>query len=157
MPEFIPQTPAPANGVRFFNWPDAGEEISESLKMTHACVIPPGASIIHVSGQAGIRSDNTVPVDLTEKIREAFSHIELSLREAGLTGSSEDVWACVYKVMHLDMVKFIRLKLRFGIGEDLSRQYGCRIWLHAARCHDGVLWEKPTSFYRRRCFQASAA
>lgn len=101
MPEFIPPTPASSNDVRFFNWPGAGEEISEALKMTHACVIPPGASVIHVGGQAGIKSDGTVPTDLTEEIREAFSHIELSLREAGLTGTSEEVWACVYKVCSL--------------------------------------------------------
>lgn len=98
MPEFIPPTPASSNEVRFFNWPGAGEEISEALKMTHACVIPPGASVIHVGGQAGIKSDGTVPTDLTEEIREAFSHIELSLREAGLTGTSEEVWGCVFKV-----------------------------------------------------------
>lgn len=98
MPEFIPPTRASSNGVRFFNWPGAGEEISESLSMTHASVIPPGASIIHVGGQVGIKSDGTVPTDLAEEIREAFSHIELSLREAGLTGSSEEVWACVYIV-----------------------------------------------------------
>ncbi|KAH0423028.1 endoribonuclease L-PSP [Colletotrichum camelliae] len=119
MPEFIPQTPASASGVRFFNWPGAGEEISETLKMTHACVIPPGASIIHVGGQAGIKGDGTVPADLTEEIREAFSHIELSLREAGLTGSSEEVWACVYKVMYLGTVRTYHANTDAGFGLTL--------------------------------------
>ncbi|KAL2675740.1 hypothetical protein Neosp_011931 [[Neocosmospora] mangrovei] len=98
MPEFIPSTTAPANGVRFFNWPGAGEEISETLGFTHACIIPPGATIIHVGGQAGITPEGTVPSDLEEEIHEAFSHIELSLRAAGLTGTRQEVWACVYKV-----------------------------------------------------------
>ncbi|EEU49016.1 uncharacterized protein NECHADRAFT_75758 [Fusarium vanettenii 77-13-4] len=98
MPEFIPSTTAPANGVRFFNWPGAGEEISETLGFTHACIIPPGATIIHVGGQAGITPEGTVPSDLEEEIHAAFSHIELSLRAAGLTGTRQEVWACVYKV-----------------------------------------------------------
>ncbi|KIL88351.1 endoribonuclease l-psp [Fusarium avenaceum] len=91
MLEFIPPTQAPANGIRFFNWPGSGEQISDSLKFTHACVIPPNASIIHVGGQAGITDEGTVPTDLGDEIREAFSHIELSLRSAGLTGTSAEV------------------------------------------------------------------
>ncbi|KAI8719892.1 hypothetical protein NCS52_00771500 [Fusarium sp. LHS14.1] len=98
MPEFIPSTTAPANGVRFFNWPGAGEEISEALGFTHACIIPPGATIIHVGGQAGITPEGTVPSDVEEEIHEAFSHIELSLRAAGLAGTRQEVWACAYKV-----------------------------------------------------------
>lgn len=101
MPEFVPNTSAPANGVRYFNWPGAGVEISESLGMTHAVVIPPGVSIIHVGGQAGITAEGTVPVDLGEEITEAFEHIELSLREAGLTGSRHDVWGHVFRVCFL--------------------------------------------------------
>ncbi|KAG6355010.1 hypothetical protein INS49_004091 [Diaporthe citri] len=94
MPEFIPKTPAPANNIRFFNWPGAGEEISEILKVTHAAVIPPGVSTIHVGGQVGL----TVPAELEEEVKEAFEHIELSLRAAGLPGTKQEVWAYVYKV-----------------------------------------------------------
>ncbi|KAH7136945.1 hypothetical protein B0J13DRAFT_625558 [Dactylonectria estremocensis] len=98
MPEFIPKTLAALANVRFFNWPGAGVTISETLGMTHAAVTPPGASIIHVGGQAGITAEGTVPSNLEDEITEAFSHIELSLREAGLTGSRHDVWGCVFRI-----------------------------------------------------------
>lgn len=98
MPQFIPKTLASASGVKFFNWPGAGVTISETLGMTHAAVIPPGASIIHVGGQAGITAEGTVSSNLEDEITEAFQHIELSLREAGLTGSRYDVWGCVFRV-----------------------------------------------------------
>lgn len=98
MPEFIPKTPAPANNIRFFNWPGPGEAVSEDLGFTHACTIPADAVIIHVGGQGGIAADGTIPKDSEEEIILAFEHIELCLREAGLTGSKHDVWGCVYKV-----------------------------------------------------------
>lgn len=126
MLEFIPPTQAPANGIRFFNWPGSGEQISDSLKFTHACVIPPNASIIHVGGQAGITDDGTVPSDLGDEIREAFSHIELSLRSAGLTGTSAEVWACVYKasVLLLLTACITSTNMWSASGHNLSRQYG---------------------------------
>lgn len=66
--------------------------------MTHAAVIPPGVSTIHVGGQVGLTAQGTVPADLEEEIKEAFEHIELSLRAAGLSGTKQEVWAHVYKV-----------------------------------------------------------
>ncbi|KAH8589867.1 hypothetical protein B0O99DRAFT_636015 [Bisporella sp. PMI_857] len=98
MPAYIPDTKAAENGVEFFNWPGPGEAISETLNVTHAVVIPPGASIIQIGAQVGNTDSGAVPEDIEDEITEAFRHIELSLRESGLTGSITDVWGCVYRI-----------------------------------------------------------
>lgn len=108
MTEFVPSTLAPASSIRFFNWLGAGVEISEQLGMTHAVTIPPGTSIIHVGGQAGITAEGTVPSDLEDEITEAFAHIELSLREAGLSGLRHDVWGCIFRIW-LSSLKYSRV------------------------------------------------
>lgn len=144
MPEFIPQTPAPANNVRFFNWPGAGEDISETLKMTHAAVIPPGVSTIHVGGQVGLTAQGTVPAELAEEITEAFAHIELSLRAAGLTGTKQEVWAHVYKVSYIILPSGFLcchgLITDFGLGPYLPCQHGRALWWCPSSSHDRALW-----------------
>ncbi|KPM35790.1 hypothetical protein AK830_g10781 [Neonectria ditissima] len=125
MPEFIPKTLAVLANVKFFNWPGAGVTIFETLGMTHTAVIPPDVSIIHVGGQTGITAEGTVSDNLEDEITEAFAHIELSLREAGLKGSRHDVWGCVFRVFKahvgqsrpivtgVDVAKLLRPDLHF--------------------------------------------
>lgn len=155
MPEFIPRTPAPANNVRFFNWPGAGEQISETLEMTHAAVIPPGVSTIHVGGQVGLTPQGTVPADLEEEIKEAFEHIELSLRAAGLTGTKQEVWAYVYKVSWIILTSgnlcCHDVIADLSLGPYLPCQHGRALWGCTSSGHDRALWCQPANFYWSGC------
>lgn len=86
------------HGFKFRNWPNSGEEAADFFGLSHAVVIPNGASRVLIGGQVGIRDDDTVPADLGKEIEEVFEHIGEALRSAGVGSSKGDAWEYIVKV-----------------------------------------------------------
>ncbi|KAJ4314591.1 hypothetical protein N0V84_008815 [Fusarium piperis] len=97
-------------GFEFHNW-DGGQGEADLFGLSHAVIVPKDARRIILSGQVGIKADGTVPEDLGEEIREAFRHVFLSLKAAGL---GDDAFEHIYS-----LITFSTSKDGNGIGEVL--------------------------------------
>ena len=82
------------HGFHFRNWAGPGEAASDHFGLSHVVIVPATADRMIVSGQLGIRDDDTVSSNLQEEIDEAFDHVEKSLKAAGL---GDDAWEHIYK------------------------------------------------------------
>lgn len=84
-----------SHGLRFYNWPGAGEQAAEHFGLSHAVIIPANARRVLIGGQLGIRDNGSIPTDPEEEADIAFEHVERALKAAGL---GDDAWEYVYKV-----------------------------------------------------------
>ena len=50
----------------------------------HGILIPPNATVVHVSGQVGVRLDGTVPSTVGEQTEQAFRNLIGVVRSAGM-------------------------------------------------------------------------
>ncbi|KAJ3521449.1 hypothetical protein NM208_g13285 [Fusarium decemcellulare] len=88
-------------GFEFHNWA-GGQEGAEMFGLSHAVIVPKSVRRIILSGQVGIKADGTIPADLSEEIREAFEHVLLSLKAAGL---GDDAFEYIYSVKTYEVKK----------------------------------------------------
>ncbi|KAI8680891.1 Endoribonuclease l-psp family protein [Fusarium keratoplasticum] len=89
-------------GFEFHNWA-GGQEGADMFGLSHAVIVPKDVRRVILSGQVGIKDDGTVPTDLGEEIREAFEHVLLSLKAAGL---GDDAFEHVYSVQTYEVSKY---------------------------------------------------
>lgn len=54
-------------------------------RYSHGLEIPPGQRLVVVSGQLGLRADDTVPESVTEQTEICFANVAAILAEAGMT------------------------------------------------------------------------
>ncbi|MCW1841017.1 RidA family protein [Prosthecomicrobium hirschii] len=54
-------------------------------RYSHGVEVAPGARLVFVSGQLGVRADDTVPEDAAEQAHLCFDNIAAILAEAGMT------------------------------------------------------------------------
>lgn len=51
---------------------------------SHGVVIPPQSSVLHVSGQIGVRPDGSVPTSAEEQAEQVWVNLRAILRDAGM-------------------------------------------------------------------------
>lgn len=54
-------------------------------RYSHAFAVPPGEMVVFVSGQLGVRPDDTVPEDPSQQAHICFDNIAAILADAGMT------------------------------------------------------------------------
>jgi enamine deaminase RidA (YjgF/YER057c/UK114 family) len=54
-------------------------------RYSHAFAVPPGATVVFVSGQLGVRPDDSVPEDPAEQAEVCFDNVAAILAAAGMT------------------------------------------------------------------------
>jgi enamine deaminase RidA (YjgF/YER057c/UK114 family) len=54
-------------------------------RYSHAFAVPPGETVVFVSGQLGVRPDDTVPEDPSQQAHICFDNIAAILADAGMT------------------------------------------------------------------------
>lgn len=52
---------------------------------SHAVIVPPGATTVHLAGQVGVRPDGSIPDDPGEQTRIIFENMAKVLEQAGFT------------------------------------------------------------------------
>jgi len=51
---------------------------------SHAVLVPPGAQLLFISGQVGVRKDGTLPADITAQSEVVWDNIAAILKDAGM-------------------------------------------------------------------------
>lgn len=54
-------------------------------RYSHGIAVAPGCRTVHVSGQLGVRADDTVPESVTEQAEICFANVAAILAEAGMS------------------------------------------------------------------------
>jgi enamine deaminase RidA (YjgF/YER057c/UK114 family) len=88
--------------VNKFNPAGILEQVGEQLNLSQAVVLPPNASLVVTSGQAGVREDGVVPDDTREQIKLAFENAEKTLKTAGVSGGWQDVYHMTFYYINMD-------------------------------------------------------
>lgn len=74
------------------------EGLVRSPAFSHAAVVPPGATTIHVGGQNGVDETGTVvaPDDVAAQAVRALDNVETALRAAGATLADVVAWTVLF-------------------------------------------------------------
>lgn len=91
-----------ANQIQRCNPPGILSQVGEQLNLSQAVVLPPNASLVVTSGQAGVGEDGVVPEDTREQIRLAFQNAEKTLKTAGVVGGWNDVYQMTFYYIRMD-------------------------------------------------------
>lgn len=73
---------------------------------SHAVVIPPSATTVHLAGQVGVRPDGSIPDDAGEQTRIIFQNMQAILGELGFAFS--DIVKMNYFVVNAEDLPAIR-------------------------------------------------
>jgi enamine deaminase RidA (YjgF/YER057c/UK114 family) len=68
--------------VRYFNCDAVAAPFGN---YSHAVIVPPGASTVHLAGQVGVRADGSIPRDAGEQTRIIFENMSKVLEQARFT------------------------------------------------------------------------
>lgn len=90
MPEF--KSPLEAYGIKSYNTPGQGEQLSDDLHISGAIVLPANVRTVITSGITGYDAAGKLPKDLAEEIDNAFASIEERLRVAGVKDGFKSVY-----------------------------------------------------------------
>ncbi|KAF4765515.1 hypothetical protein N7455_004065 [Penicillium solitum] len=104
-----------SHGLKFHNWPGAGEQAAEHFGLSHAVIIPANARRILIGGQLEIRDDGSIPTDPAEEAEIAFEHVERALKAAGV---GDNAWEYVYKINTYEVAAE---GLQHGIGKAAQK------------------------------------
>lgn len=90
MPEF--KSPLNAYGIKSYNTPGQGEQLSADLHISGAVVLPANCRTVITSGITGYDAAGKLPKDLSEEIANAFESVDARLREAGVKDGFKSVY-----------------------------------------------------------------
>ena len=82
---------------------------------SHSIEVPPGARVLHVSGQVGIAADGTAPAGITAQTEMVFSNLMAILADAGM-GIDDVVKFTAYLTDPADLPAYAAVRTRY-LGE----------------------------------------
>ena len=128
MPEYI-KSSFTSDGLRAFDPSGALTEVSNSLSLSQAVVLPAGVQLVVTSGQCGFREDGTLSSDKREQILQAFANAEKTLHEAGCKDGWKNVyqWILFYPGIDDEYIKALREARERYLGDNRPAQTGVTV------------------------------
>jgi 2-iminobutanoate/2-iminopropanoate deaminase len=81
------------------------ETVHEPTSYAHAIEIPPGARVLHISGQVGVSPEGRLMQDFAGQAEQAFRNLAAVLKEAGM-GLEDLVQVNTYLVRRADLAAY---------------------------------------------------
>ncbi|KAK5046202.1 hypothetical protein LTR84_008659 [Exophiala bonariae] len=128
MPEYT-KSSFTYDGLRAFDPAGALTEISNTLHLSQAVVLPVGVQLVATAGQCGFREDGSLSPDKREQILEAFSNADKTLREAGCKDGWKNVyqWILFHPGLDDEYIGALREAMGTYLGENRPAQTGVAV------------------------------
>jgi enamine deaminase RidA (YjgF/YER057c/UK114 family) len=118
-----------ADGLRAFDPPGALSEVSNTLSLSQAVVLPVGVQLVATSGQCGFSEDGSLSSDKREQILQAFANADRTLREAGCKDGWKNVyqWILFYPGIDDEYIAALREARHRYLGDNRPAQTGVAV------------------------------
>lgn len=128
MPEYT-NSSFTVDGVRAFDPAGALTDVSNSLALSQAVVLPVGVQLVATSGQCGFREDGSLSSDKREQILQAFANADKTLREAGCPDGWKNVyqWILFYPGLDDESINALREARHKYLGDNRPAQTGVAV------------------------------
>jgi enamine deaminase RidA (YjgF/YER057c/UK114 family) len=128
MPEYT-KSSFNKHGLRACDPAGALLELSNTLHLSQAVIIPAGLSLVTTSGQCGFKEDGSMPSNKREQVLQAFANADKVLREAGCQDGWKNVyqWILFYPALDEEFIEALKEAEAKYLGDNRPAQTGVQV------------------------------